>query len=180
MRPTPKKAFPTPPSPAEPHPNSPVSSKIDGLSARLRRRGLRLTPSRKAMLVTLSHCPGPVTLAQLQALMGPKPVALATVFRSMLRLEEIEMVTRTIDLHGTANWELNLGRRREFRLTVRDTDDVVPVDHDIARPLAVLIDKIEKQLRQRGYTHVQLDVAFRAARRSGHNQQADSSQRDVA
>lgn len=134
---------------------------LNELIARLRRSGLRLTPGRRTMLAGLLKCNGPVTLSQLQVAIRPQRVPLATLFRSMLRLEEIELVTRTIDLHGTANWALNLGRPRAFQLTRRDTGQIDALDAETARPLAYLLAQIEQRLRQRGYTRLQLSVAFR-------------------
>jgi Fe2+ or Zn2+ uptake regulation protein len=134
---------------------------LNELIARLRRSGLRLTPGRRTMLGGLLKCHGPVTLSQLQVTIRPQRVPLATLFRSMLRLEEIELVTRTIDLNGTANWQLNLGRPRAFQITRRDNGQVDTLDAETSRPLAYLLGQLEQRLRQRGYTHLQLSVAFR-------------------
>lgn len=131
------------------------------LVARLRQCGLRLTPGRSAMLAALLRAPAPVTLAQLQDAITPQRVALATLFRSMLRMEEAELVTRTIDLHGTTNWELNVGRRHAFHLTQRHTGEITPLDEDLAQPLHDLLARIEESLHRRGYRHLQLNVAFR-------------------
>ncbi len=144
---------------------------LNELIARLRRSGLRLTPGRRTMIAGLLRCAGPVTLSQLQVAIRPQRVPLATLFRSMLRLEEIELVTRTIDLNGTANWALNVGRPRSFQIARRDTGTVDTIDAETARPLAYLLAQIEQRLRQRGYTHLQLSVAFRA---TGSTKPADT------
>ena len=115
------------------------------------------------MLTALFGCSAPVTLAQLQHAIRPQRVALATLFRSMLRMEEVELVTRTIDLHGTTNWELNVGRRHAFHLTHRATGEITPLDPLIAQPLHDLLARIQQRLLDRGYRHVQLNVAFRGA-----------------
>lgn len=143
---------------------------LNDLTARLRRCGLRLTPGRRAMLAGLMRCPAPVTLSQLQEVILPQRVAVATLFRSMLRLEEVELVTRTLDLNGTANWALNLGRPRAFQLTRRDSGQVDSIDAETARPLAYLLAQIEQRLRQRGYSRLQLSVAFRGV--NPHSAQA--------
>lgn len=133
------------------------------------------------MLAALLAMAGPVTLAQLQAVIRPQRVALATLFRSMLRLEDIELVTRTIDLHGTANWQLNVGRPREFRISPRDTGSSVTLDWQTAQPLRELLDRIEQRLRERGYTHLQLSVAFRGTDHpSAHGEDAPAARRHVA
>lgn len=113
------------------------------------------------MLAALLRASAPMTLAQLQDAITPQRVALATLFRSMLRMEEAELVTRTIDLHGTTNWELNVGRRHAFHLTQRHTGEITPIDEDIAQPLHDLLARIEERLHRRGYSHLQLNVAFR-------------------
>ena len=134
------------------------------LVALLQRSGLRLTQSRRLMLATLLRCPTPVTLAQLQTAIQPSHVALATLFRSMLRLEEAELVKRTIDHHGTTNWELSVGRSRTFHLTDRQTGEIAPLEADIAQPLHDLLSRVEQTLAQRGYRHLQLNVAFHGCR----------------
>jgi Fe2+ or Zn2+ uptake regulation protein len=153
--------FSSPADSAFPAP-APLPSLKD-LTARLRRSGLRLTPGRQAMLGTLLRCNAPISLTQLQVAIRPQRVALATLFRSMHRMEEVELVTRTIDLHGTALWSLNLGRPRAFHLTRRDTGEIDALDQETARPLAYLLAQIEQRLRQRGYTRLQLSVAFRGS-----------------
>lgn len=172
--------LPAPPHPLEPRRPGPAGPPPDArapavasaprdpltlpdLIAQLRARGLRLTPSRRAMLAALLHCSAPVTLTQLQHSLRPERVALATLFRSMLRLEAVELVTRTIDLHGTTNWELNVGRRRAFHLTHPASGTIIPLDPLVTQPLHDLLARIGKRLRERGYRHLQLSVAFRGA-----------------
>ncbi len=130
------------------------------LVALLKRSGLRFTQSRNIMLAALLRCSAPVTLAQLQSAIHPQHVALATLFRSMLRLEEAELVTRTIDHHGTTNWELNVGRARSFHVTDRRTGEIASLEPAITQPLQALLARIEQHLAQRGYTHLQLTIAF--------------------
>lgn len=145
-------------------PNSPVfpSEPLTHpeLVALLKRSGLRLTQSRSLMLAALLRCRAPVTLAQLQTAIHPQHVALATLFRSMLRLEDAELVTRTIDHHGTANWELNVGRARSFHVTDRHTGEVASLEPEITQSLQALLTRIEQSLAQRGYTHLQLAITF--------------------
>ncbi len=116
------------------------------------------------MLTALLHCEAPLTLSRLQILIGEPAVALATLFRSMLRLEEIEMVTRSIDLRGTTNWRLNMGQPREFQLTLRNTGETIPLDQEVGAELARLLEQVERRLRSRGYTQVQLTVALQGVR----------------
>lgn len=141
-------------------PTSPEPLTHSELVTLLKRSGLRLTQSRSIMLAALLRSAAPVTLAQLQTAIQPQRVALATLFRSMLRLEDAELVTRTIDHHGTTNWELNVGRIRAFHLTDRQTGEITALDPDIAQPLHDLVARIEQLLVQRGYSHLQLNIAF--------------------
>lgn len=133
----------------------------DDLIAQLRARGLRLTPSRSAMLAALHAHSTPVTLTQLQQALRPHRVALATLFRSMLKMEEVELVTRTIDFRGATNWELNIGRSHSFYLTDCDQDKIAPLDPVITQPLRELLSPIQTSLRAQGYRQLQLNVAFR-------------------
>jgi Fe2+ or Zn2+ uptake regulation protein len=159
-RPAARKANP----PMQPLAGQEVTTPFEGMIARVRQGGLRVTPARCSMLTALLHCEAPVTLTRLQALIGEPPVALATLFRSMLRLEEIEMVTRSIDLRGTTNWRLNTGRTREFHLTLRNTGETISLDQELSAELARLLEQVEHRLRHRGYTQVQLTVALQGTR----------------
>lgn len=130
------------------------------LIAHLRERGLRLTPARQRMLAVLHQCQRPLTLAEIQARLLPDYLALATLFRSMLRMEDVELVTRSIDLHGTTTWELNVNRPRTFPVVERSTGATSLLDDDLAAPLNEIIAEIEQALHGRGYRGLQLHVTF--------------------
>lgn len=182
--PSPSLGFALPPvtgRSAAPASDPPAPLTHAALIAQLRTRGLRLTPSRSAMLAALLDCSAPVTLAQLQHAVRPQRVALATLFRSMLRMEQVDLVTRTIDLHGTTNWELNVGRRHAFHLMHRATGAITPLDPLIAQPLHDLLARIADHLHDRGYRHLRLNVAFRGALRDdGQPATSVAPQRHVA
>jgi Fe2+ or Zn2+ uptake regulation protein len=132
--------------------------------ARLRATGLRSTRGRRAMVAALLRSPTPLTLAQLQAAVRPQPVPLATLFRSMLRMEKFGLVRRTYDPRGTALWELLTGRPRSFPLNLRDAHETSVLDDELSAPLREVLALVEARLADRGYRDVRLNVAFRAVR----------------
>ena len=149
--------------------------------ARLRLGRLRMTGVRRAMLTEMSRQSTPITLRQLQAVTGSAPTAFATLYRCMLRFEQIGLVQRIIALDGLTRWELNLGRHRKFHVTCRSTGRVTELDHDASVELRRLCDKIEDRLRQIGYTQVQVNLSFHAGSHAEpHRQPVGLPQRRIA
>ena len=149
-----------PPSAAPSVPREPLAE----LMARLRSCGLRVTPGRRSMLATLLGAAEPLTLAQLQATIRPQQVPLATLFRSMLRMEEVGLVRRSFDHRGTTHWQLNLGLPHRFVLELRDTRQSEVLDEELSAPLRDLLQRLAQQLTARGYRELNLNVTFRALR----------------
>jgi hypothetical protein len=114
------------------------------------------------MVATLIAATEPLTLAQLQSAIRPQRVPLATLFRSMLRMEEVGLVQRSFDLRGTTHWQLNLGQPRRFVLEQSDTHASELLDEELSAPVRELLAGIEKLLVARGYRDLNLNVAFRA------------------
>lgn len=131
------------------------------LLERLRANRLHVTAVRSAMLAALARLTSPVTLRELQgAIDAPTPVAFASLYRCMLRFEQIALVRRLIGFDGTVRWELSPGRPEDFRVTCRQTGQVAPLDRDSTDELRRVMEKIEQRLRADGFTELRFNVAF--------------------
>jgi Fur family transcriptional regulator, ferric uptake regulator len=76
------------------------------LASRLRRRSRKVTGPRQAILEILRQSPHPLTNKEVLAAMRNGDCDLATVYRSMHMLEEMEMVKRFDFGDGVARFEL--------------------------------------------------------------------------
>lgn len=76
------------------------------LTAEIRRQDRRLTSQREAILDTLRRHPHPLTTKQIHAAMGKACCDLATIYRSMKLLVELELVERFDFGDGVARFEL--------------------------------------------------------------------------
>jgi len=122
-----------------------------------------------------------VTLRELQAAVGPGPVAFASIYRCMLRFEGSRLVRRVIGFDGTLRWELDGGAPKDFQITCRRSGQAAGLDEESSLELHHLLDKVERRLRACGYTQLHLNVAFygvtRAAPFSGSD---DASHQRIA
>ena len=130
------------------------------LVARLRRSGLQINKVRIAILSTLARLNAPVTLRELQEAVGPAPVAFASVYRCMLRFENVRLVRRVIGFNGTLRWELDAGTRKDFQIICRRSGEAAGLDEESSLELRRLLNKVERRLRACGYTQLNLNVAF--------------------
>jgi len=165
---------------SQPDPNSAtalIKQTPLSLLSRLRAGGLRVTGVRTAMLAAMVRHPAPITLRELQADVGPLPVAFATHYRCMLRFEAIGLVRRTIDLDGTTRWELNEGKPQEFHVMCRRTGMVTGLDAESSAELRRLLEKIDRRLRSSGYTDLRLNISFYGLRDENRERSADAISR---
>ncbi|MBS0632876.1 MAG: hypothetical protein JSS11_13250 [Verrucomicrobia bacterium] len=142
-------------------PQSPAPSFVELVSL-LSFNGLRATPCRLAMLRAMLDRPAPTTLNDLHLRLGRAHFSLVTIFRNMISLEKIHVASRTLDASGNILWSLNLGQPRTFFITDRSTGEARPLDAEATAALGELVARIEQRLLARGYTELQLGVAFKA------------------
>jgi Fur family ferric uptake transcriptional regulator len=89
----------------KPHSHLPNFS-LDELYARLRENDLKLTPPRKVILAALYRNHGPFSAEELYSQYAKKTCDLATVYRTLISLEETKMVQRCEFGDGIARYEL--------------------------------------------------------------------------
>jgi Fur family ferric uptake transcriptional regulator len=133
---------------------------LDGLAALLRRKGLRMTANRHAILRALLEAESPMSLEQIQTA-GGKHVPdgdapdFATVFRMMTLLEELKLARK-----------VNLGRASSFyELTDSDhhRDHLVCTDCGQVTPLEGMcpVERLERQIaRKHGFTQLTHSLEF--------------------
>lgn len=126
--------------------------------------GLRATPCRLAMLRAMLRNPTPISLNDLRTRLARShfPFSLVTIFRNMISLEKIHVASRTLDASGNMLWRLNLGQPHTFYITDKSTGEARPLDPEATAALGDLMARIEEKLLARGYTDLQLGVAFQA------------------
>jgi Fe2+ or Zn2+ uptake regulation protein len=133
---------------------------LPGLEALLRRKGLRMTDNRRAILRVLLEAESPLSLEQIQTAGGklsPRGDApdFATVFRMMTLLEELKLARK-----------VNLGRASSFyELTDSDhhRDHLVCTDCGQVTPLEGMcpVERLERQIaRKHGFTHLTHSLEF--------------------
>lgn len=122
--------------------------------------GLRVTPCRIAMLRAMLDHPIPLSLQDLHLRLGRSHFSLVTIFRNMISLEKIHAATRTHDASGNILWTLNLGQARTFYITDKATGEARPIDPEATAALGELMARIEEKLVARGYTDLELGIAF--------------------
>jgi Fur family ferric uptake transcriptional regulator len=129
---------------------------LDGLAALLRRKGLRMTANRHAILRALLEAESPMSLEQIQTA-GGKHVPdgdapdFATVFRMMTLLEELKLARK-----------VNLGRASSF-YELTDSDHLVCTDCGQVTPLEGMcpVERLERQIaRKHGFTQLTHSLEF--------------------
>ena len=153
------------PAPAPVHQHSATTAAhepftLAGLEALLRRKGLRMTANRRAILQVLLDAESPLSLEQIQTA-GGKHVPdgdapdFATVFRMMTLLEELKLARK-----------VNLGRALSFyELTDSDhhRDHLVCTDCGQVTPLEGMcpVERLERQIaRKHGFTQLTHSLEF--------------------
>jgi Fur family ferric uptake transcriptional regulator len=133
---------------------------LGGLEELLRRKGLRMTANRRAILRALLEAESPLSLEQIQTA-GGKHVPdgdtpdFATVFRMMTLLEELKLARK-----------VNLGRALSFyELTDSDhhRDHLVCTDCGQVTPLEGMcpVERLERQIaRKHGFTQLTHSLEF--------------------
>ncbi len=74
--------------------------------ARLRESGLRSTPSRLEVLLSLAHSTQPVSHSELVARLTPSRMNPATVYRNLVKLTEVGLARIATRAHGLTRYEL--------------------------------------------------------------------------
>ena len=133
---------------------------LDGLTERLRRQGLRMTPNRRYLLRALLAAEVPQSLEQLQATAARyspvgEPPDFATVFRLMTLLEELRLARKVNLGRSSSHYELTDGRHHRDHLVCTNCNVVTPLEGICP------VEKLERQIaRTHGYTRLTHSLEF--------------------
>lgn len=133
---------------------------LDGLTALLRGKGLRMTGNRRAILQVLLKAKEPLGLEQIQSkavryVHDGEPPDFATVFRMMTVLEELKLA-RKVNLGRTSShFELVDSQHHRDHLVCTDCGTVTPLEGICP------VERVERQIaRKHGYTELTHSLEF--------------------
>ena len=133
---------------------------LDGLTALLRSKGLRMTGNRKAILQVLLTAGEPLGLEQIQRdagrhVSGGEAPDFATVFRMMALLEELKLARKVNLGRASSHYELVDSQHHRDHLVCTDCGTVTPLEGICP------VERIERQIaRKHGYTQVTHSLEF--------------------
>lgn len=131
---------------------------VEGILARLRAEGMRITKGRRSILEVLFSSKGPLSLVEIQQkaaeISADKP-DYATVFRLMTLLEQLRLAHKVNLQKSCSYYELNDPSKHYDHLVCRDCGEVITLD--IPCPAR----ETEKLLAERyGYTKLEHSLEF--------------------
>ena len=139
---------------------APEPFSLEGLVALLRRKGLRMTGNRRAILQVLLAARAPLSLEEIQegapryAEGGDAP-DFATVFRMMALLEELKLARKVHLGRTSSHFELTDSRHHRDHLVCTDCGAVTPLEG------LCPVEKMERQIaRKHGFTELTHSLEF--------------------
>jgi Fur family ferric uptake transcriptional regulator len=133
---------------------------LDLATTKLKSSGLRITEPRKAILAALISRGQPTSIEVLHNDVGADNCDLVTVYRCMAAFEEIGLVRRAFFHNGTALYAISLGQPARYHVVCKATDKVVELDPETSEELRRTIERVQDNLRSRGYAEVGHIVEF--------------------
>lgn len=130
---------------------------------RLKSAGLRITQPRIAILEALINRSLPASIEQLHADLQAASASscdLVTVYRCLAAFEELGLVRRCFFHNGTSLYQLNLTDTPTYHVVDKATNEVVPLDPELALELQEALHRIQDKLADRGFTQVSHMVEF--------------------
>lgn len=131
---------------------------VEGILARLRAEGMRITKGRRSILEVLFSAEGPLSLVDIQkkaAEISPDQPDYATVFRLMTLLEQLRLAHKVNLQKSCSYYELNDPSKHYDHLVCRDCGRVTILD----MPCPVM--ETEKVIQERyGYTRLSHSLEF--------------------
>lgn len=131
---------------------------VEGILARLRAEGMRITKGRRSILEVLFSAQGPLSLVDIQkkaAEISPEKPDYATVFRLMTLLEQLRLAHKVNLQKSCSYYELNDPSRHYDHLVCRECGQVNILD------LPCPVVETEKQIQERyGYTKLSHSLEF--------------------
>jgi Fur family ferric uptake transcriptional regulator len=133
-------------------PATPASA-LDLARSRIRAAGMRITKPRIAIIESLQHHQGPISIERIHQGVGTNVCDLVTVYRCLAAFEELGMVRRSYLHNGTCLYELTLNSQRHYHIVCKSCGATDRVDY-------FPVEGMERLLQDRGYTQVSHVVEF--------------------
>lgn len=131
-----------------------TENSLEQACARLKAAGLRITQPRIAILKTLFGQTHPVTIEQIHENLNNRSCDLVTVYRCLAAFEELGLVRRSYFHNGTSLYQVQLGTDPVYHIVSKSDDTVVDLPAELTTELRAVIQKIEDDLKARGYTDI--------------------------
>jgi len=133
---------------------SSLEHSLEQACSRLKAAGLRITQPRIAILTTLFRQAQPVTIEQIHENLNDRSCDLVTVYRCLAAFEELGLVRRSYFYNGTSLYQIQLGTEPVYHIVSKNDDTVATLPDELTTELRAVIQKIEAELKSRGYTDI--------------------------
>ena len=127
---------------------------LEQACSRLKSAGLRITQPRIAILTTLFGQTQPVTIEQIHENLNDRSCDLVTVYRCLAAFEELGLVRRSYFHNGTSLYQIQIGTDPVYHIVSKNDNNVSTLPSELTADLRVVIQKIEAELKSRGYTDI--------------------------
>ncbi|HTJ77897.1 MAG TPA: transcriptional repressor [Rariglobus sp.] len=134
--------------------NTSLTQSLEQACARLKAAGLRITQPRIAILTALLGQTHPVTIEQIHENLNDRSCDLVTVYRCLAAFEELNLVRRSYFHNGTSLYQIQMGTEPVYHVVSKNDNTVTALPAELTEELRTVIQKIEAELKTRGYTDV--------------------------
>jgi Fur family ferric uptake transcriptional regulator len=141
-------------------PGAKPQASIDVACARLKAAGLRITQPRVAILEALIKRSAPASIEQIHGDLADAACDLVTVYRCLAAFQEVGLVRLCYFHNGTSLYQINLDNDSPYHVVSKDANEVEELDSESSAELRAVVQRIEENLRAKGYTDVSHLVEF--------------------
>jgi Fur family ferric uptake transcriptional regulator len=130
-----------------------AESPLSEARTRIRNAQMRITKPRIAIIESMMHHEGPISIERIHQDVGASVCDLVTVYRCLSAFENLGLVRRTYLHNGTCLYELTVGNPHHYHIVCKSCGKTERVDY-------FSVDGMERMLQDRGYTEVSHVVGF--------------------
>ncbi|EIP97325.1 Fe2+/Zn2+ uptake regulation protein [Opitutaceae bacterium TAV1] len=131
-----------------------MMARLEAACQHLRKSGLRITGARIAILKMLMRHDVPLSSEQIILALGPETCDMVTVYRTLATYLETGLVRRIFSDNGTSLWLLADRTDAACHVICKGTGAVTTLDPESAAEVHALLGKVERTLRERGFTEI--------------------------
>ncbi len=141
-------------------PTAKPQAEIDVACTRLKAAGLRITQPRVAILEALIKRSAPASIEQIHGDLADSACDLVTVYRCLAAFQEVGLVRLCYFHNGTSLYQINLDNESAYHVVSKDSNEVEQLDPESTAELRAVVNRIEENLKAKGYTEVSHMVEF--------------------